>query len=132
MVWAASSWTTSSDSLADAPRATICASPASAAVELLTSRCQLLGSLVQVHAQHGWPRQLVVWVPKGQEGPMDGLNPPGDLRMPLVASQHRQQVVGATQKTATALAKCSRRQSPTQVRRRIAPAVAETLAQAAW
>ncbi len=43
----------------------------------------------------GWPRQLVVWVPKGQEGPMHWHLP----RKRLVASRHRQPIVGATQIT---------------------------------
>ncbi len=44
----------------------------------------------------GWPGQLVVWVTNGQEGLWRRKSLP---QTPLVASQHRQQVVGATQRS---------------------------------
>jgi hypothetical protein len=50
-------------------------------------------NIMQVQAITGWPRQLVVWVPKGQEGSFAASTAP---ESPLVASQHPQQVVGAT------------------------------------
>ena len=54
-------------------------------------------NISRVHATIGWPRQLVVWIPQGQEEFQCGPHVPNQLQIPLVASQHRQQVVGATQ-----------------------------------
>ena len=66
-------------------------------------RLHRVPTLFQVLAISGWPRQLVVWVPKGQEGFQARIKTPNVSQNPLVASQHRQQVVGATQRRMPAL-----------------------------